>query len=207
MSDNVDTRKAGALAIASGAIKGEPADETESVPLTKEKKLKKPKTEKQMEAFKKVVEKRKENIEKKKLEKKIEASKLLLQHNIEVPAVKETSKVKQLPKADDDEYETKTDSEQSSSEDEIFIKQPKSKQQKPKSKTKAKKKKVTKVVYVEHASSDSSSESESLSETEKEEKQARQRHFTSQRNKKSLVKVQAPPPQMPTRNFMNYFAD
>lgn len=179
--------------------------ENESVPLTKEKKLKKPKTEKQMEAFKKVVEKRRENIEKKKLEKKIEASKLLLQNNIEIPSTKketidfkQASKVKQLPKTDDDEYEEgETDSE-ASSEEEIIVK----KQQKPKSKTKNKKKKVTKVVYVEHASSD---ESSSGSE-EEEAKHARQRHFTSQRNKKSLVKVQAPAP-VATRNFINYFAD
>jgi hypothetical protein len=50
------------------------------IPLEKAKKTPKPRSEKQMEHFKNLQQKRKENIEKKKLEKKIEASKLLLEH-------------------------------------------------------------------------------------------------------------------------------
>ena len=53
------------------------------VPLQKLKKerISKLRTEKQLEHFKRMAEKRRENIEKKKLEKKIEASKLLLEHS------------------------------------------------------------------------------------------------------------------------------
>ena len=51
------------------------------VPLEKPKK---PRSEKQIEQFKKIAEKRKENVEKKKLEKKIEASKLLLEHDVKL---------------------------------------------------------------------------------------------------------------------------
>ena len=51
----------------------------DATPLEKAKKTPKPRSEKQMENFKKLQEKRKDAIEKKKLEKKIEASKLLLE--------------------------------------------------------------------------------------------------------------------------------
>ena len=56
------------------------------VPLQKEKRVreKKPRSEKQLEHFKNMAEKRKQNIEKKKLEKKIESAKLLIENDIEV---------------------------------------------------------------------------------------------------------------------------
>lgn len=59
--------------------------EKTNVPLEKTKKVR---SEKQVEQFKQIVNKRKENIEKKKLEKKIEASKLLLQHDVKISETK-----------------------------------------------------------------------------------------------------------------------
>ena len=56
-----------------------------TVPLQKQKKEKKPRTQKQLEHFEKMAE----NIEKKKLEKKIEASKLLLEHDAHLPKANE----------------------------------------------------------------------------------------------------------------------
>jgi hypothetical protein len=68
------------------------------VPLQKEKKEKKPRSQKQLEHFAKMAEKRKENIEKKKLEKKIEASKLLMEHDIKQKHIK--SKKEEVVKQD-----------------------------------------------------------------------------------------------------------
>lgn len=55
----------------------------ENITVTKPKKEKKPRSEKQKAQFEQVFNKRKELLEKKKLEQKIEASKLLLQHDPE----------------------------------------------------------------------------------------------------------------------------
>jgi hypothetical protein len=57
----------------------------------KVKKPRPPKSEAQLEAFKKALETRKANIEKKKIDKKVEASKILLEHD----KSKEVKKVKQ----------------------------------------------------------------------------------------------------------------
>ena len=55
----------------------------ENIAVTKPKKEKKPRSEKQKAQFQQVFNKRKEILEKKNLDKKIEASKLLLQHDPE----------------------------------------------------------------------------------------------------------------------------
>jgi len=75
------------------------------VPLEK---AKKPRSEKQLEHFKNMALKRKENIEKKKLEKKIEASKLLLEHEIITPAPiitnkKQKKELSPLPSEEEEE--------------------------------------------------------------------------------------------------------
>ena len=68
-------------------------------------------------------------------------------------------------------------------------------------------------MYVEHASSSDSDTEESESEEEEVQyvKSKKERNFTSQRNKKSLVKVhkeQPPqPPPLAPRKFINYFVD
>ena len=181
------------------------SDTEKTVPLTKEK-VKKPRSEKQLEAFKIASLKRAENIEKKKLEKKIEASKILLEHDISIK--------QKLPKTEkelvkDDDVEEDSDSSESEEEKLEMIQNSKQKNKKVKpDKIKTKKKKITKVVYVEHASS--SDESDSDSSSEESIKHIKQRNFVTQRNKKSLVKVHKESPQpQPTqpRKYVNYFAD
>ena len=70
-------------------------------------KPKKPRSEKQIEQFKKIAETRKSNVEQRKLEKKIEASKLLLEHDIK-PV---TKKEKKQPIVITKESESESDSE------------------------------------------------------------------------------------------------
>jgi hypothetical protein len=145
----------------------------------KVKKPRKPKTQGQMESFKKnVLEKRQAILKKNKLDKQIEASKILLQNNIELPTTK-TKKEKVKEKIIE---ENSTD--ESESEPEIIIKK------------KPKKKKKPIIIHVE----ESSSESEEEKEQPKHQQQVQQpsKQFVSQQNKKSLINI------VPTKN---YFVD
>lgn len=176
----------------------------ENTPLTKPKskagrpknppkiKEKKPRTEKQILAFAKAQETIKANREKKKEEKKIEASKLLLSKGIELPSKQpKPQPVLNLPPAESQ------DTEEEEEEDEIvYVK--KEKKVKPKAK---KRKKI--IVYQDSSSSDSSS-------SEEEEIDLKPKHFKSQRNKKSLIKVYDTPqhkPVNPITQSVNYFCD
>ena len=152
-----------------------------SIPLQKEKKEKKPRTQKQLDHFKNMAEKRRENIEKKKLEKKIEASKLLLEHDSKPPVKVKENKI---------EEEKEIESEPSS-EEEIIV-------QKKKPKTKGKKKK--KIVIYE-ADSDSSDSDDEIPIPKKQ--------FKTQQNKKSQsgIKIYQNEPINKSSTKINYFAD
>lgn len=122
-------------------------------PLTKPKK---PKTAKQMEAFEKVKERRKQSIEANKQQKLLESAKLLIESESKKQSqpqpTKKQPKEKPLP-----EYTERDESEDESEEEIIVVK---------KSKPKPKPKKKVRTVIIE--SSDSSDSSESESEEEKE---------------------------------------
>jgi len=175
----------------------------ESTPLTKPKskagrpknppkiKEKKPRTEKQMLAFAKAQETIKANKEKKKEEKKIEASKLLLSKGIELPSKQpKPQPVLNLPPVESQDTDTEEE------EEIVYVKREK------KVKPKAKKRKKI-IVYQDSSSSGSSSE-------EDEEIDLKPKHFKSQRNKKSLIKVYDIPqhkPVNPITQSINYFCD
>lgn len=166
-------------------------------------KAKKPRSEKQMENFKKLQEKRKEAIEKKKLEKKIEASKLLLEQDqretglsITPPAVIQKKKTKELapPPSEDEE-------ESDSSVEKIIV------NVKNKKKTKKKAKEI--IIY-----NDEDSESEEEEEEQQEYQMVQglskqpKRILKTQQNKKSKTKIyQQEQPQMFKSQAMNYFVD
>jgi hypothetical protein len=167
-------------------------------------KVKKPRSEKQMENFKKLQEKRKEAIEKKKLEKKIEASKLLLEQDIPPPAqpkqkTKGTGYQIKQPSPPPSEDEEESDS----SVEKIIVNVKK----KPK-------KKAKEIIIYNDDDSDSEEEAE-----EQEYKQPK-RALKTQQNKKSKTKVyqQERPsgtssgfpnvqPQIFKSQSMNYFVD
>ena len=147
-------------------------------------KVKRERTDAQKEVFKraqaKIIENRAKRIE----EKKIESAKLLLEKGIELPSLKQEKKI-ELP--------SKKDEESEESEQEIVY------MKKPKTKSKPKKKKI--IVY-----QDSSTDEES-SEEEQEIHIKRSKHFKTQQNKKSMIKVHQPAPiQQPQQQF-NYFCD
>jgi hypothetical protein len=97
----------------------EPDIEPEEVkPVIKEEKVKKPRSEKQIQAFVNAQEKRKANIELKKQEKKVEASKIILEH--ETKTAKPVKKAKEVAEVE------------SSSEEEVIIIETKKKSKKPK---------------------------------------------------------------------------
>jgi hypothetical protein len=143
-----------------------------------EKKPRKPKTEKQLEQFKKVVEARKKKVEETKLQKKVEASKLLLSQGYHIKDKK--------PKPEINETSS------SSEEEQVIV---------VKKKKKASKKK--KVIVVEESDSDSDS---SITPTPPASI-SKSRSFKHQQNKKSVVKIHPPSNdiQMNNNNYKNYF--
>jgi hypothetical protein len=169
----------------------------EKTPLEK---AKKPRSDKQMENFKKLQEKRKEAIEKKKLEKKIEASKLLLeleQMTTSPPVIPKN--VKQVSPLSEEEEES------DSSAEKIIVN--------VKNKKKAKKKAKEIIIY-----KDDDSDTEEEEEEEQEYKQPK-RALKTQQNKKSKTKIYQQErerpltetgglqPQIFKSQSMNYFVD
>ena len=130
----------------------------------KEKKPRKPKTEKQLQQFENARLKRQEKIKESKLNKKIEASKLLLEHGYQAPL----TPVHQEP------IDETTEEENSEDNEIIIIK----KKKKPKKKT-----------YIIQESSDDDSDGE-----EEKVKQIynKSRQMVSQQNKKSMIKIHKP---------------
>lgn len=126
-------------------------------PLTKPKR---PKTAKQMEAFKKVQEKRQQNIKEKNEKKLIEGARLMLQQQEKakqaVPPTPPTTPQQPKPKKHEilSEY---TEVDQSDSDEEVVI------VQKSKSKPKPKKK-VTRVIIESDSDSDSGNEGDNENE-------------------------------------------
>ena len=164
-------------------IETAPSETEVEVPLTKEIKTKKPRTQKQIEALQKGRAKIQENAQKRRHEKKIEASKLLLANDIPLPEAKPPAKKKAAVQEEEDDSDAE--------EQVVYIK-------KKKSQPKQKKKKI--IVY-----QDSSSESEEEEEEEEEIKQPKR--FKSQQNKKSLVKVYDTNPSKPRASYTNFFCD
>ena len=164
-------------------------------PVKLDKKPRPPKTEKQMEQFKKVIAARKQKVEENKLKKKIEASKFLLEQGIikeekrshlsenhftEKETFSEKQEVKtelkkpakqQAPSKEWD-LENQSDSDSSSEEQIVVVK---------------KKKKAKKKIIVMQSETDSDSESS-------DEKPVVHRKFKTQQNKKSVagMPLQAP---------------
>lgn len=172
----------------------ETINEPENITVTKPKKEKKQRSEKQKAQFQQVFDKRKEMIEKKNLEKKIEASKLLLQHDPEF--MNKDKKVEPLtPHIDDVVIKQKktpkivemSESDSDSEESIIIIK-------KKANKPKKKKKKI----IIEQSSDESSSSGE---DEEVVKLPKPKRDFTTQQNKKSIVKIH----DKPKVNYDNYF--
>jgi hypothetical protein len=167
-----------------------PIDENIKSTTIKIKKPRKPKTEKQMQQFYEVAyKKRMDNIEKKNYEKKLEASKFLLEHEQKI----KNNTVKSEPKKLEPIPEISDESDESSEEEKVVIQKKKPKKETTKKSTK--KKKIIKVI-VSDSDSDESDDSHSSIEQPK-------RQMTSQRNKKSLIKVYENSYKHPT----NYFCD
>ena len=161
-------------------------------PLTKpikEKKPRPPKTQKQLEQFEKVRLKRAESLKQKSIAKKIEASKLLLEHGIELPSKAEPKVKEELPSKAKPKYHqelTPKDDTDDESDDEppvIIVK-------------KKKKKKQPKTIIIEESDSDEEDAQQHYINKVKEA-----RHFVSQQNKKSLIKVHK------KNEVPNYFVD
>jgi hypothetical protein len=164
-------------------------DDESQVPLVKAKKTvgrpknppkikeKKPRTEKQVEAFAKAQQKIKENNEKRKEAKKIESAKLLLANGIELPSKSHNDDVKKAVKLPAKKIEIAEPSvEEEEVENEIiYVKQPRKTEPKPKKKRKI-------IVYQDQSSDDSSSE-------EEQEVHIKSKKFKTQQNKKSLIKI------------------
>jgi hypothetical protein len=159
--------------------KSEKSEELPIEKLTKKGKPKKPRSEKQWEAFKITQEKRRANIEKRNKEKKLELAKALFEEQIkEKPSNKKQKEIKETPKVE-------------SSEEEVIIVEKRKKPRKPKR------------IIVEESTSESEEEEEKQELPEIKEKQ-----FKSQRNKKSLISVgkTTKPETKPAKiDFTNYF--
>jgi hypothetical protein len=151
-----------------------------------EKKARKPKTEKQLEQFKKMTEARKLKVEENKLKKKLEASKFLLEHGVDIKKNKKIVKEAKIEVVDDSSSSGSSSS--SSDEEQIIV----VKKKKNKSKSKHKKD------IIEEKSSDS-------------EPEIIERNFKHQRNKKSIIKVHNEPNKPTKTNRLNitknYFVD
>jgi hypothetical protein len=161
-----------------------PVKEFLEEPIKATEKVKKPRTEKQKAQFQQAMTKRQENIEKKKLEKKLEASKLLVE--------KDPNFLKQLkePLTPTFEQEVKPRQkkiiEESESDESVII---------IKKKNKPKKKKT---IIIEESESSSSSDEEVVQLP----KPKSDRKFTTQQNKKSIIKIHNKPS---TPSYENYF--
>jgi hypothetical protein len=161
--------------------------ETVVVPI-KDKKPRKPKTEKQLEQFKKMHEARKLKLEEAKVNKKIEASKFLLEHGVDIKKAKNEKVIKE-PKVEiaDDSSSSGSSSSESDQEQIIVVKKKKGK------------KKSKKVILEEETSSES-------------EPEIIERNFKHQRNKKSIIKIHSGQVK-PTKNNRvvieprNFFVD
>ena len=140
----------------------------ENVPLTKSKKSEKPnlkkiRSEKQIEAFNRTMEIRKQKVEQRKQEKLLESAKLLLEKNTlkkDIPSKKITPIEKYTDSYEDDSA-VETSSGEESEEEIIVVKN------KPKSKSKPKekhKKKPSRKTIIFDSSSESSSDSSGGSE-------------------------------------------
>lgn len=191
-------------------IENQISDDEQDTPLIKTKKSvgrpknppkikeKKPRTEKQIEAFAKAQQKIKENNEKRKEAKKIESAKLLLANGIELPShsagSRETSKKPmKLPAAKKIE-EPEPEPEEEVENEIIYVKQPRKTEPKPKKKRKI-------IVYQDESSEEESSE-------EEHEVHIKSKKFKTQQNKKSLIKVgekKAPVVEMVQQR--NFFCD
>ena len=158
-----------------------PVESQQQVKPAKEKKPRAPKTQAQLEAFQKAMEKRKINIELKKQEKKVEASKILLENE----KLKETSKpaVKRIRKP------KTVVVEESSSEDEpnvVYIKKRSSR----------KKKKI--IVQ---------SETESETEAEPEIEIKHRESFGKSHQNKKTVKTTITQVDPNKKSYHNFFTD
>jgi hypothetical protein len=154
----------------------------------KPKKPRKPKTPAQLEQFERVRQKRLESLQQKTINKKIEASKLLLSHGIELPSKAEPKIKEELPQAKPKYHQelTPKDDTDDESDDEppvIIVK-------------KKKKKKQPKTIIIEESDSDEDDAQQHYINKVKEA-----RHFVSQQNKKSLIKVHK------KQEVPNYFVD
>lgn len=163
-------------------------------------KEKKPRSDKQIEQFKKVMERKKETIEENKYNKKIEASKLLMEDTMKkmmelekkVKNDDKKKKVKPIPIVDSD-----TDDDESEPEPEPIV--IKKKSVKIKKETKPKKGKAKLIIY--ESDSDTDSEVPPTPPTPPQAPQAPpQRLLKSQLNKKSIMKISNPIPK-------NYFVE
>jgi len=141
----------------------------DATPLEKVKKTPKPRSEKQMEHFKNLQQKRKEAIEKKKLEKKIEASKLLLEHNA-TPATPAQPKQKKVTQPSPPQSEDEEESDSSVEKIVVNVKK------------KPKKKKAKEIIIYNE-------DSDTEEEEEEEEYHQPKRALKTQQNKKSKTKV------------------
>jgi hypothetical protein len=201
-------------------------------PLEKAKKTPKPRSEKQMEHFKNLQQKRKEAIEKKKFEKKIEASKLLLEQDIP-PAQPKQKKIIQgtgyqqpdkpsslvSPPPSEDEEES------DSSVEKIVVNVVSSGDRERRLSKKKPKKKKAKEIIIYNEDSDTEEEEERPSGTTfgrpelvveqrsrysdvEEEYKQQKRALKTQQNKKSKTKIyQQEQPQIFKSQSMNYFVD
>lgn len=148
------------------------------------KKVRKPKTQKQLDQFKKVVEARKNNIDKRIIDKKIEASKFLLSQGLPIEKPKEKPKI---IKKNNDLHESDTDS----SDEQVII-------------IKKKKKKKKKIIVME----DTDSETDSDSDTQPPQPPNHtSRSFKNQQNKKSIITIHDKPENKKPliNNYKNYF--
>jgi hypothetical protein len=160
-------------------------------------KEKKPRSDKQIEQFKKVIERKKETIEENKYNKKIEASKLLMDDTMKkfmelekkVKNDDKKKKVKPIPIVDSD-----TDDDESEPEPEPIV--IKKKSVKIKKETKPKKGKAKLIIY----ESDSDTDSEVPPTPPTPPPAPPQRILKSQLNKKSIMKISNPTPK-------NYFVE
>ena len=163
------------------------------VPLTKQKK---PRSEKQIEQFKKAQAKRFENIEKINLNQKLEKTKAKLEKKVKDShdvlneiEKKKINKKEILIEESDSESEVKVKSE---SEEEVIVVQKKKKSPKIKKEVVKKPKKTKKIIIEESSDSDNSSETDAYSTDSMREsvpKQKTRNEMKSQRNKKSIIKV------------------
>lgn len=165
------------------------AEQVQPPVVEKVKKPRKPKTQAQLDAFKKVQEKRHESIEAKKYQKYLEAQQYAEKHNLQQKPYPPTKQkvVKPPPTPQNSVEEPETESEQ----EEIIEYRRKSKPKKKPKKT---------IVYY----SDDSSEQEEEQQTQPKQqqpKQSEQRDMVSQQNKKSKFIVHN---DVSTKN---YFAD